>query len=280
MVNNRLRLLYAAADTFSEHGFEGTSLRTIAEAAKASFQLITYYFGSKEALWTATVDYLFERYLETGKGLRFTVSGNLHEQFRNHLRLLLTDRIQRPQLHKICVQEQLANGPRYRNSIAPKLAHVHLNLALPYFRETVRLGIVKKFTAEEACLIWSAVARINIVSTDLTENMLSLPANSPKTVERQVDLMFGIITEVRSNTTSSPAPHAEVAAGREPKAKSDKPISGAAIYQLRGPANRPPAPNRAQELEAENRRLKESVGELELEKQLLIRRVASLTEHA
>ena len=53
-----------------------------------SFQLITYYFGSKEELWIATVDYLFERYLETGKGLGFTPTGNLHEQFHNHLRLL------------------------------------------------------------------------------------------------------------------------------------------------------------------------------------------------
>src|SRR3970040_1363862 len=102
-VNNRTRLLQAATDAFAEFGYEGASLRTIADSAGVSFQLIAYYFGSKEELWVATVDYLFERYLETGKGLGFTVSGNIYEQFHNHLRLLLTDMLQRPQLRKIWI---------------------------------------------------------------------------------------------------------------------------------------------------------------------------------
>ena len=139
-VDNRSRLLHAATMSFAEYGFEGASLRAIADNAGVSFQLIAYYFGSKEELWVATVDYLFERYLETGKGLGFTPSGDLHEQFHNHLRLLLTDLLQRPQLHKICVQEQLANSARFRNVIAPKLEHLFTSLALPYFHEVVRLG--------------------------------------------------------------------------------------------------------------------------------------------
>ena len=51
--------------------------RAIADDAGVSFQLISYYFGSKEDLWRATVDHLFERYLETGKGLGFTVTSNV-----------------------------------------------------------------------------------------------------------------------------------------------------------------------------------------------------------
>ena len=164
--DNRSRLLHAAADVFAEFGFEGASLRAIADAAGVSFQLIAYYFGSKEELWVATVDYLFERYLETGKGLGFTPSGNLHEQFHNHLRLLLTDMLQRPQLHKICVQEYLANSTRFRNIISPKLEDMFATLALPYFREVVRFGIVERFSAEEACVLFSWVCKSNVVSAD------------------------------------------------------------------------------------------------------------------
>ena len=120
-VDNRSRLLHAATDAFAEYGYEGASLRAIADNAGVSFQLIAYYFGSKEELWVATVDYLFERYLETGKGLGFTSSGNSHEQFHNHLRLLLTDMLQRPQLRKIWIQEYLADSPRYHNVIRPKI---------------------------------------------------------------------------------------------------------------------------------------------------------------
>ena len=171
-VDNRSRLLHAATDVFAEFGYEGASLRAIADSAGVSFQLIAYYFGSKEELWVATVDYLFERYLETGKGLGFTPSGNLHEQFHNHLRLLLTDMLQRPQLHKIWVQEHLANSPRFRNIIAPKIKDLFTTLALPYFREVVRLGIVERFTAEEICLLWSSVCKANVVSPDFVEYTL------------------------------------------------------------------------------------------------------------
>ena len=54
--DNRSRLLRAATDAFAEQGFEGTSLRTIADTAGVSFQRIAYYFGSKEELWIETVD--------------------------------------------------------------------------------------------------------------------------------------------------------------------------------------------------------------------------------
>src|SRR5262245_36745829 len=154
--SNRSRLLRAATDSFAELGYEGTSLRQIADDAGVSFQLISYYFGSKEELWVATVDYLFERYLETGRGLGFTPAANLLEQFHNHLRLLLTDMLQRPQLRKIWIQEYLAGSDRYTNVIKPKIKLLHDTLSLPYFREVVRLGIVKRFTAEEIALIWSS----------------------------------------------------------------------------------------------------------------------------
>ena len=214
-LDNRSRLLHAATDAFAEYGYEGASLRAIADNAGVSFQLIAYYFGSKEELWVATVDYLFERYVETGKGLGFTLSGNLHEQFHNHLRLLLTDLLQRPQLHKICVQEHLANSTRFRNVIAPKLEHLFMSLALPYFREVVRLGIVERFTAEETCLLWSSVCKANTVATDFIEHTLGLPPDSAKAVERQVDLMFAILTEKVSESGEERAQQRRVATRRQ-----------------------------------------------------------------
>jgi AcrR family transcriptional regulator len=148
--SNQSRLLHAATDSFAEFGYEGASLRTIADDAGVSFQLITYYFGTKEELWVATVDYLFERYLETGKGLGFKPTGNLHEQFHNHLRLLLTDMLQRPQLRRIWIQEYLADSPRYHNVIRPKVKQLYDTLAQPYFEEVVRLRIVERFTPRKS----------------------------------------------------------------------------------------------------------------------------------
>ena len=194
--DNRSRLLHAAADVFAEFGFEGASLRAIADAAGVSFQLIAYYFGSKEELWVATVDYLFERYLETGKGLGFTPSGNLNEQFHNHLRLLLTDMLQRPQLRKICDPGVPGRQPalpqhhsRRRSSTCSRA------LALPYFRDVVRLGIVERVHALKRSACCARLVCNQSSSTDFVELTLGLPAGSPKAVEEQVDLIFAILTE-------------------------------------------------------------------------------------
>ena len=46
------RLLDAAEQLFSEHGFEGTSVRDIAAAAACNIAAVNYYFGGKDKLYT------------------------------------------------------------------------------------------------------------------------------------------------------------------------------------------------------------------------------------
>ena len=57
----RRAILDEAANQFAHFGFEGASLNVIAKNSKISKQNIVYYFGSKEELWKATVDDLFEQ---------------------------------------------------------------------------------------------------------------------------------------------------------------------------------------------------------------------------
>ncbi len=270
-LDNRSRLLRAATDAFAEFGYEGTSLRAIADNAEVSFQLIAYYFGSKEELWIETVDYLFERYLETGKGLGFTPSGNLQEQFHNHLRLLLTDMLQRPQLRKIWIQEYLADSSRYHNVIKPKIKYLYDTLSLPYFSEVVRLGIVEKFTPEETSLLWAAVVQNNVVYPYYVELSLGAAAGSAKLVEEQVDLVFAILTErlpletdAAAMQPSAPAPDAIDTAG---------PNNVVHAWKDTKPA---PDANRAKQLENENLHLKQLVGTLSLEKKLLLDQLTEL----
>ncbi len=278
-VNNRSRLLHAATDAFAEQGFDGTSLRTIADTAGVSFQLIAYYFGSKEELWVETVDYLFERYLETGKGLGFTPSGNLHEQFHNHLRLLMTDQLQRPQLHKICVQEHLANSARYRNVIKPKLDHVFSTLAMPYYREVVRLGIVERFTAEEICLLFAGINKLNVTSREVLHHALGMPADSPKAVEQQIDLIYAILTEPLAQAAEEEQPTKTTARPKnEEKVATTR--SEVVVYPWRDAQEATGDAGRVKQLETENQHLKQLVGNLSLEKKLLLDRLTELQKKA
>ncbi|MBI1262018.1 MAG: TetR family transcriptional regulator [Rhizobiales bacterium] len=55
----RQRLLAAAIEMFTTVGFEGVMVATLEEVAEVQRGLLTYHFGSKEALWQQAVDYTF-----------------------------------------------------------------------------------------------------------------------------------------------------------------------------------------------------------------------------
>lgn len=56
----RRRVLGAAGRLFSESGASGTSVRDIAAAARVTGATVLHHFGSKEALYAATIDAMYE----------------------------------------------------------------------------------------------------------------------------------------------------------------------------------------------------------------------------
>ncbi len=56
----RERILAAARRSFATSGFDGAATRQIATEAGVAQSLLLYHFGSKEALWRAVIDQLFE----------------------------------------------------------------------------------------------------------------------------------------------------------------------------------------------------------------------------
>ncbi|MEM1414485.1 MAG: helix-turn-helix domain-containing protein [Myxococcota bacterium] len=57
----RTRALAAAVEEFAERGFEAGSLRSVARRAGLSQPLISYHFGSKQALWEAVKEEVVRR---------------------------------------------------------------------------------------------------------------------------------------------------------------------------------------------------------------------------
>lgn len=58
--DTRQALIAAATELFAEHGFDGTSLRAITQAAGANIAAVNYHFGSKEGLIDAVLSGLIE----------------------------------------------------------------------------------------------------------------------------------------------------------------------------------------------------------------------------
>src|SRR5689334_18344681 len=102
----RDRIIAAAVDLFSERSYDGATTRDIAARAKVTQPLVNYHFRSKEELWRAAVDELFERLDramdERARGLRgvdeVTTAKLLVREF-------IVFSARNPQLHRIIMQE-------------------------------------------------------------------------------------------------------------------------------------------------------------------------------
>jgi len=187
--------------------------------------------------------------------------------------LLLTDMLQRPQLRRIWIQEYLADSPRYHNVIRPKIKQLYDTLSVPYYKEVVRLGIVERFTPEEIGVLFSSIVQNNVVYPYYVELALGAPAGSPKSVERQVDLLFAILTEKREAAMDNAAAVDEPAT---PPAPSEPASSETVVYAWKEREEGGSAGARSKQLEIENLHLKQLVGNLSLEKKLLLERLAAL----
>lgn len=57
MKDKRVHIIETATDLFAGKGYEGTSIRDIAEKASVNLAMVNYYFGSKEKLFENIVEY-------------------------------------------------------------------------------------------------------------------------------------------------------------------------------------------------------------------------------
>jgi AcrR family transcriptional regulator len=105
--------LSAALEVFSERGFEGGSTTDIAGRAGVTQPLLNYHFRTKDELWRAGVDRLFESLNAT---MNARVEGLRGVEDRTTADLLVREFIwfsaRNPQLHRIITQESKVDGPR------------------------------------------------------------------------------------------------------------------------------------------------------------------------
>ncbi len=107
----QLAIIDTAEKLFSIKGFDGTSVRDIANEAGINVAMISYYFGSKEKLMEA----VFE---EKTKKMRLKVESMLQDTTmttRQKVNILIDDYVDKfmlqPEFHKIMLIEQITDKP-------------------------------------------------------------------------------------------------------------------------------------------------------------------------
>ncbi|MFZ1863936.1 MAG: TetR family transcriptional regulator [Polyangiales bacterium] len=109
----RARIVAAAIEAFSSRGFDGASTRHIAALAGENQGLITYYFGTKESLWKAAVDQIFQGLTdEIGTRSDVLADADPTTRIRLFIYYFVRHAARHPEQMRLMVQEGKADSAR------------------------------------------------------------------------------------------------------------------------------------------------------------------------
>lgn len=112
-METRGRIVAAAAEAFAELGFRGASTREIAKRADTNQGLITYHFRSKDELWRAAADQIFQSLRTTlAERLAAVESEDPRDRAREAIREYVRFAAARPELFRLMVEEGKRGGER------------------------------------------------------------------------------------------------------------------------------------------------------------------------
>src|SRR6202795_2024339 len=141
-LETRGAILDAAIAEFAERGFEGASIRAIADRLGLQHPLITYHYRSKDILWRAAAEHAFAQIrtewdILAPEGSELSPLARLRQEYTALFRYTVAF----PEFHRFMRQEALTNNPRLKwlaeTVLAPLLARL-----LPQIIEAQKRGLL------------------------------------------------------------------------------------------------------------------------------------------
>jgi TetR/AcrR family transcriptional regulator len=191
----RDRIVAAATDLFSERSFDGATTRDIAAQAGVTQPLLTYHFHSKEELWRAAVDSLFNLLNQTlderTSGLRgvdeITTAKLLVREF-------ITFSARNPQLHRIIMQESKADSSRMDYLVDRHVRPIY-ERTTEMFESLARQGAVPNVSSVHLYYILTGAGPTMFVLAPECRRLSSLDPSADDVIEAHADavscLLFG-----------------------------------------------------------------------------------------
>src|ERR1700730_10144427 len=114
-LDTRASILDAAIAEFAERGFEGASIRAIADRLGLQHPLITYHYRSKDILWRAAAEHAFAQIrtewdILAAEGSELSPLARLRQEYTTLFRYTVAF----PEFHRFMRQEALTNNPRLK----------------------------------------------------------------------------------------------------------------------------------------------------------------------
>lgn len=191
----REKILLAALAEFSQRGFSGTSLRTIAQQAGVAHGLIRHYFQGKEELFHSAADYLFgEMATSLAQAAEQAVPedpvGQLVLQIRAYVRM--SSRL--PHMAGFLMQAGLDGGEHF-DYVIEKYVRPLQELSLAPYRQAVAGGLMHNMNPNFVFLIATHAATAPFANLALRQALADAQASDETQVEEYAETLISILLQ-------------------------------------------------------------------------------------
>jgi TetR/AcrR family transcriptional regulator len=131
-------ILEAALEAFAQRGYDGVSVRELNRQIGVSHNLVHHYFGSKDALWRAAIDFGLNRVNEAWRLEDLAPDADPVEKMKVGLRRFLEVTARSPSVQRIMEYEAAIGGPRL-DYIAERYIVPFLSPGLARFEDTTEI---------------------------------------------------------------------------------------------------------------------------------------------
>lgn len=110
LTEKQIKIIETAEVLFAQNGFDGTSVRDIAEKAQINIAMISYYFGSKEKLLEALFNYRVEATTQKLESMITNTDATIMDKINTMIEYYIEKFNTQKNFHKILMREQVASG--------------------------------------------------------------------------------------------------------------------------------------------------------------------------
>lgn len=170
-MNRRELLLDTAERLFAEHGFEGTSIRMLAKESGVNVAMVSYYFGSKEKLFEALVEYRTALLQEKFSGPQESSDPWLRLEA---MVLLYVDRLlAAPLFHRVLSREASLNSrPELQRAVSDILMR-HVNELRKILQDGIEQGLFREVDLDLTIVLFmGTTTQLISASSSMHQRML------------------------------------------------------------------------------------------------------------
>jgi TetR/AcrR family transcriptional regulator len=187
------RILDVAIELFSRNGFDGTSTTAIGLGAGVAQSVVLYHYASKEELWRAAMDRLFQRvHAEFRRDRNVLQDLSSVDRLKVWIRQLVFTSAAHPELGRVIMREGMAGGPRLKWLISHHLG-IDYELYELHFRRAMDQGAIGKYPTLPLTILVHAAATMLFNLGPLVESVYGRSPLEDEVIADQADMVVDII---------------------------------------------------------------------------------------